>query len=691
MNGKTGFLTVALMVIIMLSISSVVASDDVQDKSGLKASFNNDTIKSDQMDAELISNQEKLSLDGDETPALAGSHIVDGNDFASIRNAIESAKDGDTICLGGKTYKGTGEAIYVDKPVTIIGGFSDDDNVLSTLDAQKLSRIMLITTDNVTLKGIKFINGNVPDTGVHNKDNGGAIDARNQNNVTAVNCVFCNNRAGNYGGATYDCSAVNCIFYDNTANLGGAMCYGSAVNCTLNNNSAWRGGAKGFGSAVDCTFNNNSADDMGGAVWGGDQVNCVFNNNKATNTGGAIYYGHADGCIFNNNYAKWGGAMVGTTCVNCVSNNNSASDRGGAMDGGHAVNCVFNHNHAPNGGAMYDGDAVNCVLNNNTATNGGAMYKTYAANCVFNNNTADYGGAIYAGSADSCIFKTKNDKNMVTEFFNPTLRVLNFIFTYNSGGILRFNLTSHSGEAINNRQIAIEMYKDNVLVATFSCLSGEGLAIDLDAGKYDMVGYPVDFNATQANETIIINPLSSKITVSSTTLFYDSQYLTVTLRDSNNNPIKGATISVNLNGLKKLTTDSNGQAKLPTGSLAPGTYYVTVRFDGTGNYLSSAVDSRVVVKKATLKLAAKKKTFRKSVKIKKYSVTLKTNQKKPVKNLKVTIKINKKKFTAKTNRKGVATFRISKLTKKGTYKSVVTFKGNKYYNKVSKKVKIKVK
>ena len=39
------------------------------------------------------------------------------------------------------------------------------------------------------------------------------------------------------------------------------------------------------------------------------------------------------------------------------------------------------------------------------------------------------------------------------------------------------------------------------------------------------------------------------------------------------------------------------------------------------------------------------------------------------------------------------TFKIISLclNKKGTFKAVVTFKGNKYYKKVTKKVKIKIK
>ena len=50
-----------------------------------------------------------------------------------------------------------------------------------------------------------------------------------------------------------------------------------------------------------------------------------------------------------------------------------------------------------------------------------------------------------------------------------------------------------------------------------------------------------------------------------------------------------------------------------------------------------------------------------------------------------------KTYKVKTNNRGNATFKIKKLTKKGTYKTTVTFKGNKYYSKVAKKVKIKIK
>ena len=62
-----------------------------------------------------------------------------------------------------------------------------------------------------------------------------------------------------------------------------------------------------------------------------------------------------------------------------------------------------------------------------------------------------------------------------------------------------------------------------------------------------------------------------------------------------------------------------------------------------------------------------------------------------MKKAKVTLKVNGKTYSAKTNSKGKATFKITKLTKKGTYKAVITYKENNYYKKATKQVKIKIK
>ena len=62
-----------------------------------------------------------------------------------------------------------------------------------------------------------------------------------------------------------------------------------------------------------------------------------------------------------------------------------------------------------------------------------------------------------------------------------------------------------------------------------------------------------------------------------------------------------------------------------------------------------------------------------------------------MKKTKVTLKIKGKTYKATTNKKGKATFKIKNLKKKGTFKATVKYKGSKYYNKATKKVKIKIK
>jgi peptidoglycan hydrolase-like protein with peptidoglycan-binding domain len=97
-----------------------------------------------------------------------------------------------------------------------------------------------------------------------------------------------------------------------------------------------------------------------------------------------------------------------------------------------------------------------------------------------------------------------------------------------------------------------------------------------------------------------------------------------------------------------------------------------------------------VVTKATPKITAKKKTYKTTTKTKKYTIVLKDNVGKAIKKAKVTLKVKGKTYKAKTNSKGKATFKIKNLKKKGTFKAVIKYKGNKYYKKLTKKVKIKV-
>ena len=113
-----------------------------------------------------------------------------------------------------------------------------------------------------------------------------------------------------------------------------------------------------------------------------------------------------------------------------------------------------------------------------------------------------------------------------------------------------------------------------------------------------------------------------------------------------------------------------------------------------GEFTLNAVESKVKSKKMDTTLTASKtKNFKASAKVKKYAVTLKAN-KKPLKKVKVYLTVKgkkyKKTFSAKTNSKGKAIFKIKKLTRKGKYSAKITYKGSKAYKSIGKKVTIKV-
>ena len=176
-----------------------------------------------------------------------------------------------------------------------------------------------------------------------------------------------------------------------------------------------------------------------------------------------------------------------------------------------------------------------------------------------------------------------------------------------------------------------------------------------------------------------------------TTTYNVNKDLVITLKDDKGKKLSGLKVTVDLNGANEYITDENGQIKVATGKLNPKTYTVKISFAGTSEYKKASKTAKVTVKKISTKLTANAKTFKFEDKTKKYTITLKDNKGKVMKNTKVSLKVNGKTYNATTNSKGVASFKLSKLTKKGNFNAVITYAGNKYYNKSTKKAKITVK
>lgn len=206
----------------------------------------------------------------------------------------------------------------------------------------------------------------------------------------------------------------------------------------------------------------------------------------------------------------------------------------------------------------------------------------------------------------------------------------------------------------------------------------------LKLGEYTLsgstLGLATNCNVIDGNLKIIDIVLSSK---GVTKVYGTSNKLIINLVDNNGNALAGESIKVVLsNGVtKNIKTNSKGQATLAI-DLAPGQYSAKISFNG------KQATSKILVKRATPKLVAAKKVFKRTLKIKQYTVTLKNNLGKAMKNTNVVLKVCGKTFKAKTNSKGQATFKITKLTKKGVFNAKVAYAGNKYYNAKTVSTKI---
>ena len=224
---------------------------------------------------------------------------------------------------------------------------------------------------------------------------------------------------------------------------------------------------------------------------------------------------------------------------------------------------------------------------------------------------------------------------------------------------------------------------------------------DLKPGNYAVtftVAGSDNYKMATSNGTLNIadDRIATALTATNPTVYLQaiekgSKYQ-ITLKDDNGKAIAGKEITVSFNGATyKATTDANGIATVTLKATKTGSLKATISFAGDDTYKAASKTATVKITKEASKITAKKKTFKAKTKTKKYAITLKSKSGKAIKKVKVSIKVKGKTYKATTNSKGKATFKITKLTKKGKHTATVKFAGNKYFNKASKKVKITIK
>ena len=152
-------------------------------------------------------------------------------------------------------------------------------------------------------------------------------------------------------------------------------------------------------------------------------------------------------------------------------------------------------------------------------------------------------------------------------------------------------------------------------------------------------------------------------------MYYDDgNYYKVRVYDNNGNPLKaGQKVTFALDAKKyTVKTDKNGYAKLKI-TAKPGVHYVGATYNDFVVYNKITVKDIIYVKTGSLGYGLSKTT---KVKVKYLG--------KKKKNKKLKVKFNKKTYKAKTNKKGIAVFKLKTPKKLGAYKLVVSYKKLKY-------------
>ena len=524
-------------------------------------------------------------------------------------------------------------------------------------------------------------------------------------NVEIRNAVFTNGERGCGGALFADTGAdylviKNCTFKNNkatTSNVGGAL-YIKSSHCTI----------------VNSTFENNFAPSSGGAIRIDGDSNTISDNvftaNKAESSlGGAVnVLGHNNKIecnIFTENFAgRDGGAIdiegssvdslgTGNVISNNVFNSNRASSSKKTAYGGaisiSGQNCEISYNNFTSNHADILGGAIRW---NGASSNSGKIIGN-----IFEGHDAQSGGAIYVSGSGITISKNKFNDNNATSGAGGAINVNGASSTISDNEITKSS-TKTSGGAIYVDGKSNKVMNNNISMC--------------DAANSAGAAYINGASATVTGNRFISNTagqLAGAVQIKSASASIKNNEFSGNVAKSSGGAayIEGAKITMDSNTFTKNQAGpssvggavrfSGNDAVITKNKFASNTANVGFAIYGSGelktfssNTYSPNEKNTVRWEKTKVKLTTPTKTFKKSAKTKKVTITLKSANNKALNKKKITLTVNKKTYKATTNSKGQATIKV-KLTKKGTFKYTAKFAGDTYYNALSKKGTIKIK
>ena len=342
----------------------------------------------------------------------------------------------------------------------------------------------------------------------------------------------------------------------------------------------------------------------------------------------------------------------------------------------------------------------------------GKNYTTYNATtnlsgeAGFNLNL--YGGKypVTIVDNDSNIKASSVSKNITITKKVGVLSASNRVIYYNSAATAIIKLTDKktkkpvSGAIIKVRvYITNKKYTDLAFATNSKGQVSFKAALPLGIHKLIISTLDNNYTASSISRYTTLKKTTGKISAYNINTYYKSGKLyTITLKNAKNgNAMYGCKLNIRVyissNKYYKYegVTDGNGQVKINTSSLKPGTYRVTVAEADSG-FTAKSISKTLKITKVPTKLTAPAVSAKyNSGKYLQTKVTHKTNNK-ALSGVKLTVKVytsasKYKTYKITSNAKGIAYFKVTQGV--GTYKVVIS-SANSYYTASAVSTKITV-
>ncbi len=239
-----------------------------------------------------------------------------------------------------------------------------------------------------------------------------------------------------------------------------------------------------------------------------------------------------------------------------------------------------------------------------------------------------------------------------------------------------------NGSALANTNVKITLNGKEYTQMTNS-RGVASLSIDLKPGTYKVVATNPDTGYSLTNTVKI---LSTIVSSDMSKVYTDGKKFTATFLKSNGKALAKKTVKFRINGKTyKVKTNSKGKASLSLTKLRKGTYKI-ISYNADGSKKTNKVK---VIRTSKTSLTSKDYLFLKKDK-KRVKVKL-LNQLgyAPAKGKVIRLALNGKKYSAKTNAKGIASFKLPSL-KNGVYTMKYSFAKSSYYKASSVKNRLTV-